>query len=67
MPRFTTGMDGTIDEYLNAHSSEHPVFAELRRVTEALPMAQMQIAPSQSAFLAWLLRTLAARRTIEHQ
>lgn len=65
MPRSTTGLDGSVDRYLDLHSPEHPVLADLRRATEPLPLSRMQIAPSQGAFIAWLVRTLVARRTIE--
>lgn len=65
MPRITTGQTGTVDEYLNLHSKEPAVLEHLREVTAPLPFAQMQIAPSQGAFLSWMIKTLGARRTIE--
>jgi predicted O-methyltransferase YrrM len=65
MPRSTTALDGSVDRYLDMHSPEHPVLADLRRATEPLPLARMQIAPSQGAFIAWLVHTLGAKRTIE--
>lgn len=44
---------------------EHPVLAELREDTARLPMARMQIAPEQGAFMALLVRLLGARRILE--
>lgn len=38
---------------------------ELRTVTSKLPRANMQISPSQGAFMTWLLRLIGAERTIE--
>jgi caffeoyl-CoA O-methyltransferase len=37
----------------------------LRRVTQKLPMAQMQIGPEQAAFMQILVRAMGARRCIE--
>jgi O-methyltransferase len=37
----------------------------LRKVTEKLPNAGMQLGPDQSAFLAWLAELIGARRTLE--
>ncbi len=44
---------------------EHPVLAELREDTARLPMARMQIAPEQGAFMALLVRLIGARRILE--
>jgi len=44
---------------------EHPVLARLRDETAPLPMAQMQIAPEQGAFMALLVRLIGARRILE--
>jgi predicted O-methyltransferase YrrM len=38
---------------------------QLRKVTEKLPNAGMQLGPDQSAFLAWLAELIGARRTLE--
>jgi predicted O-methyltransferase YrrM len=38
---------------------------QLRKVTEKLPNAGMQLGPDQSAFLAWLTELIGARRTLE--
>ena len=44
---------------------EHPVLARLREETAPLPMAQMQIAPEQGAFMALLVKLLGARQVLE--
>ncbi len=44
---------------------EHPVLADLREDTARLPMARMQIAPEQGAFMALLVRLIGARRILE--
>jgi len=44
---------------------ETPVQRELRRVTQKLPNAQMQIGPEQAAFMQILVRAMGARRCIE--
>jgi predicted O-methyltransferase YrrM len=44
---------------------EHPALTHCREETEKMPMANMQIAPEQGAFLALLVRLIGARRTLE--
>lgn len=44
---------------------EHPLLAELREETLAMPMARMQIAPEQAQFMQMLVNLLGARRCIE--
>lgn len=61
----TIGISDTVHAYLTAHSGEHPVLAELRSETAPLEWARMQIAPDQGAFMAWLVRLIGARRTLE--
>lgn len=53
--------------YLLAHCSPRPpVLEELARETEALgPIAIMQIAPEQGAFMTMLVRLMGARRAVE--
>lgn len=56
----------SLQEYVVAHGvREHPVLAELRRATDSVPHAGMQIGPDQGAFLAMLVKLTGARRTIE--
>jgi predicted O-methyltransferase YrrM len=46
-------------------TKENNVQQRLRRETEKLPNAGMQLGPDQGAFLAWLVKLIAARRTLE--
>jgi caffeoyl-CoA O-methyltransferase len=55
-----------LQSYVVAHGvREHPVLAELRRATDDVPHAGMQIGQDQGAFMALLVKLLGARRTIE--
>jgi predicted O-methyltransferase YrrM len=52
--------------YVREHGvREHPVLSRLREDTAQMPMAQMQIAPEQGAFMALLVRLLGAKRILE--
>jgi len=44
---------------------ESEVQRALRRLTQKLPMAQMQIGPEQAAFMQLLVRAIGARRCVE--
>ena len=44
---------------------EHPVLAELRAATRAVPHSGMQISPDQGAFMALLVKLIGARRCLE--
>ena len=44
---------------------EHPALAKLRKDTAQMPMAQMQIAPEQGAFMALLVKLTGAKRILE--
>ena len=44
---------------------EHPTLRRCREETAKMPMANMQIAPEQGAFLALLAKAIGARRTLE--
>jgi O-methyltransferase len=46
-------------------TKENSLQKRLRRVTEKLPNAGMQLGPDQSAFLAWLAQLIDARRALE--
>lgn len=54
-----------LDYVRNVGVRETPVQRELRRVTQKLPMAQMQIGPEQAAFMQILVRATGARRCLE--
>ena len=50
---------------LNTTVREHPLLAELRSETMAMPMARMQIAPEQAQFMQMLINMLDASQCIE--
>jgi caffeoyl-CoA O-methyltransferase len=57
--------DRLYDYLLRTSLREPPLLAELRAETARLPMAGMQISPEQGQFMALLVETIGARRTIE--
>jgi predicted O-methyltransferase YrrM len=66
MTRRTLAMTDDLYDYILASSLREPaVLQELRDETAHRPNAQMQIAPEQGQFLAFLVRAIGARRTIE--
>jgi O-methyltransferase len=50
---------------LRSEPPEHEELQKLRERTKGLPEACMQIAPEQGHFLAFLVRLIGARRTLE--
>lgn len=46
-------------------TKETNIQQRLRKETEKLPNAGMQLGPDQGAFLAWLVKLIEARRTLE--
>ena len=62
----TINLDERLYHYVLEHSlREHPVQQELREATRNMPHAGMQIGAEQGQFMAFLVRLLGARRTIE--
>jgi predicted O-methyltransferase YrrM len=60
------GLDGSVAEYLcRVGVREAPVLAQLRRETEPLRAAGMQIGPEQGAFMQMLVQLIDARRCLE--
>ena len=57
--------DRLYDYLLRTSLREPPLLADLRAETARLPMAGMQISPEQGQFMALLVETIGARRTIE--
>jgi predicted O-methyltransferase YrrM len=53
------------DYLLQVSLREPDVLRRLREETAAHPRANMQIAPEQGQFMAWLVRALGARRALE--
>jgi predicted O-methyltransferase YrrM len=66
MSRGSIGLDDSLNAYVaENHPPEHPVLAQLREVTGKMPNAMMQVAPEQGAFLAFLVRLIGAKDTLE--
>jgi caffeoyl-CoA O-methyltransferase len=51
--------------FLNSLVQEPELLTRLRKETEALPGAGMQISPEQGRFMRWLVRLIGAKRCIE--
>ena len=66
MSRGSIGLSSLLNDYVvEAHAAEHPVLASLRESTGRMRNAGMQIAPEQGHFLAFLIKLMGARRTLE--
>jgi caffeoyl-CoA O-methyltransferase len=66
MARSTITVDDRLAAYLEEIGRpETPVAHNLREETGKLPMAMMQIGGNQAAFMAFLVRAIGARRTLE--
>lgn len=66
MSNKTLQLPDYLHEYLVAHGpAETAELRQLREETARLPMANMQIAPEQGQFLAFLLRLVGARQVVE--
>lgn len=66
MARTSIVLDDRVCKYVLAcEPSEHEALRALRQATEQMPRAFMQIPPEQGHFLAFLVRLIAARRTLE--
>src|SRR6266511_1020866 len=64
--RARASLDDSLYGYLQAHQPpEHPELSKLRDITRAMPRARMQISIEQGHFLAFLVRLIGARRTLE--
>jgi predicted O-methyltransferase YrrM len=66
MARGSIGLDDRLNRYLaDNHPPEHPVLAELRKVTAKMPGSEMQVAPEQGHLLAFLARLIGAKNALE--
>lgn len=62
----TLQLDDRLQRYIVAHGArETAVQSELRRVTQRLPQAGMQIGAEQGALMQLLVRVIGARRCLE--
>jgi O-methyltransferase len=60
-----TPLDARLYAYLLANEPEHEQLRMLREGTSLLPNSNLQISPEQGHFLAFLVRLIAAGRTLE--
>jgi predicted O-methyltransferase YrrM len=66
MSNRTLNLTDDLLAYVRDHGvREHPVLSRLREDTARMPMAQMQIAPEQGAFMALLVQLIGATRILE--
>ena len=65
MGRFVKATEGLMDYLSREGAREHPAQKRCREETQSMPMAMMQIAPEQGAFLAMLVRLMEATRCLE--
>ena len=66
MSRGSIGLDDRLNRYLaDNHPPEHAVLAELRKLTGKMPASDMQIAPEQGHFLAFLVKLIGAKNALE--
>lgn len=62
----TLNLTPDVYRYLLQHSLREPdILRALRQETQTMPGAQMQIAPEQGQFMAFLVQLMGARRTLE--
>ncbi len=66
MSKTQTPIDDALAAYVRAVSLREPdVLLRLREATASMPEARMQIAPEQGQFLAFLMKLINARNTLE--
>ena len=65
MGRFVKATDALMEYLARVGAREHPVQRRCREETQKLPMAMMQIAPEQGAFLALLAQLTGATHCLE--
>jgi len=65
MGRFVHATDALMTYLSHTGAREHPAQVKCREETASMPMAMMQIAPEQGAFLALLVRLVGAVRCLE--
>jgi predicted O-methyltransferase YrrM len=66
MSKTQTPIDDPLAAYVRAVSLREPdVLLRLREATASLPQARMQVAPEQGQFLAFLIKLMNAKNTLE--
>ena len=63
--RFTDLSDDLYDYLFSVGVREPELLGRLRRETNTMPMARMQVSPDQGQFMAQLVKLMGARRTLE--
>ncbi len=62
----TINMTDQLHQYmLDCSLREDPVLTELRKVTADMPKSEMQISPEQGQFMAFLVKMLDAKKTLD--
>jgi predicted O-methyltransferase YrrM len=66
MSNKTIGLDDRLRDYLLSVSVKEPeILTQLRQETAQNPMGRMQIAPEQGQFMAFLIKLINAKKTLE--
>ncbi|HLP91510.1 MAG TPA: class I SAM-dependent methyltransferase [Nostocaceae cyanobacterium] len=66
MSKKTIGLEQTLYDYILSVSLREPeILKRLREETHQHPLSQMQIAPDQGQFMAFLVKLLGAKKTLE--
>lgn len=66
MSKASLGLSPELLHYLHANSlREAEILQRLRAETATLSASRMQIAPEQGQFMAWLVTTIGAKRTLD--
>ena len=63
--RFTDLSDDLYDNLFSVGVREPELLGRLRRETNTMPMARMQVSPDQGQYMAQLVKLMGARRTLE--
>src|SRR5215469_3071338 len=65
MGRFVKATDALMEYLSDVGAREHPAQRRCREETQSMPMAMMQIAPEQGAFLSVIVKLMEATRCLE--
>ncbi|MBE9231371.1 class I SAM-dependent methyltransferase [Cuspidothrix issatschenkoi LEGE 03284] len=66
MSKQTIGLEQNLYDYLLSVSLREPIIlTQLRQETSQLPMSRMQISPEQGQFMAFLVKLMRVKKTLE--
>lgn len=66
MSKQTIGLEQNLYDYLLSVSLREPIIlTQLRQETSQLPMSRMQISPEQGQFMAFLVKLMKGKKTLE--